>query len=130
MGEGGGVGLGAGGKDSPHTQVVCPGGLGPEGLFYAVGGYAQNPVGTQLGPGLSGLQVLLPHMDPVRSDLQGQVHIIVDDQGDLVAPAKLLQLPGLLQKSGMGEVFLPNLYHGRAPLQGLFHLVGQGFSLG
>ena len=129
IGQGGHVGLGPRVEHGSRSQIVCPGGLGPQGLLRGVGGHAQNLTGSQLLPDQSGLHVLLPHMDPVGPDLQGQVHVVVDEEGCPIPAAQGLDLQGLPAEMGEVQLLLPQLDHSGPAQQGLLHLLSQGLAL-
>ena len=64
-------------------------------------------------------------MDAVSIHPQGNVHIVVDDEGHMVAGAQCLQLHGLLVKGFIVQILLPQLHEGGAALQALLHLAVQ-----
>ena len=100
--------------------------LGLKRLLDSVGRYTQNPVRTQLCPGQSRVQVILPHMDAVRRELNRQIYVVVEKKGDLIAAAQGLNLQGLLLKCVQGQMLLPELDHGGPSSQGVLHLLCQG----
>ena len=94
-----------------------------------MGGHAQNFAWPQLLPDQPGLHVLLAHVDPVGPDVQGQVHVVVDKEGDPIPAAQGLDLQGLPAEMGQVQLLLPQLDHGCPAQQGLLHLLGQGLAL-
>ena len=64
-------------------------------------------------------------MDAVGVHGLGDVHVVVDDKGDMPLPAQGLKLLGLLQKSALLQSLFPELEHGDAAVQTLLDHVQQ-----
>ena len=65
-------------------------------------------------------------MDALGVALDGDLHVIVDEQRHAVALAQGMDLHGFLQKIGVAQMLFPQLYAGGTALQGAFHLFIQG----
>ena len=72
--------------------------------------------------------ILLSHMDAVRAARNGNLHIVVDEKGDPIAPAQGRNLHGLRQKRLLVQLFFPQLDTGSAAPQGGLHLLVQRLS--
>ena len=60
---------------------------------------------------------------------QGQFQIVVDKEGDLIAPADILQLAGFVKELSRAASLFSQLQAGGATLQGFLHHLCQGTSL-
>ena len=58
--------------------------------------------------------------------LDGDLHVVVDEQRHAVALAQGMDLHGFLQKIGVAQMLFPQLHTGGTALQGAFHLFIQG----
>ena len=75
-------------------------------------------------------QVLTAHVDAVCPAGQGQVHLVVEDQGDVIPVAQGLDFQGLCQEGGWVQVFFPELDQGDTALEGGLQLLQQGLPPG
>ena len=69
-------------------------------------------------------------MDAVCPAGQGQVHLVVEDQGDVIPVAQGLDFQGLCQEGGWVQVFFPELDQGDTALEGGLQLFQQGLPPG
>ena len=88
--------LGVGGKGCADAEIIRAVGYGQPGLLHRVGRHAKEHIGADFGPDISCGHVLLPDVDAVRMALDGDVHVIVDDEGDAIAAAEGRKLHGFL----------------------------------
>ena len=75
-------------------------------------------------------QVLTAHVDAICPAGQGQVHLVVEDQGDVIPAAQGLDFQGLCQEGGWVQVFFPELDQGDTALEGGLQLFQQGLPPG
>ena len=85
-----------GGKGCADAEIIRAVGYGQPGLLHRVGRHAKEHIGADFGPDIGCGHVLLPDVDAVRMALDGDVHVIVDDEGDAIAAAEGRKLHGLL----------------------------------
>ena len=64
-------------------------------------------------------------MNAVRVHRLGDIHIVVDNKGNLIPSAKFLDLFCFLQEPFLIQILLPELDEGNPSFQSLFHLVRQ-----
>ena len=112
-------------ENSSAAQIVRPRLLGGQGLFYSSGRDADDSIISEYGPGLGRCHIALPDMNPVRSNLFCQHHIIVDEERYSVLPAEAKDLLCLLLKRLSTQGLFSELHHGdTSPKSGL-HLLRQ-----
>lgn len=116
------------GKTAPTPRVVGPGGLGGLGLL---DGFGRGP-NDKSGPARRRIcatgRVLTAHVDAICPAGQGQVHLVVEDQGDVIPAAQGLDFQGLCQEGGWVQVFFPELDQGDTALEGGLQLFQQGLA--
>ena len=90
-----------------------------------MGGDTNELVRSQLGPGIQRRHIVLPHMNAVSVHGLGDVHVVIDDKGNMPLPAQGLQLLGFFQKFALIQRLFPKLDHGNAAIQTLLDHVHQ-----
>ena len=117
------VGLRHGAEHCAAAKIVGSRPLGGKRLFHGLGRYAHDHVRSHLGPDTASLHVLLPHMNTVRSAAQGDLHVVVDDEGNAIPAAQGFQLNCLGEKRVKIQFLFPKLHAGSASLQCGLHLL-------
>ena len=59
----------------------------------------------------------------------GDVHVVIDDEGNVIIPAQGLKLPGLRQEGGLRQGLFPQLQHGDAAPEALLHHVPEAAAI-
>lgn len=72
--------LGGGLKNRPHPDVIGPIGFGLERLFQRMRGTADQQGRPYPLPDLPDRQILMPHMDAVGSNLERNLHPVIDHE--------------------------------------------------
>lgn len=72
--------LGGGLKNRPHPEVIGPIGFGLERLFQRMRGTADQHARPHPFPDLPDRRILMPHMDAVGSNLEGDFHPVIDHE--------------------------------------------------
>ena len=79
--------LGTCGEYRAYAQVIRSPLLRQDRLFHGLRGNAQYFVRTQEFAHVAGFHVMLSHVDAIRAHGQGDVHVVVDYEGNCVLPA-------------------------------------------
>ena len=87
-----------------------------------MGGNADDLVRPQLGPDV---HIVLPHMNAVGVHGLGDIHIVIDNEGNVPLPAQCLKFSGFFQKFFLRQRFFPQLEHGHAAVQAFPHHVDE-----
>ena len=117
--------LGSGGEHSSHAEIIHSVLPGLYRLLRRSGGNADDLSRPKPSSGLFCLHILLAHMHAVRIEPKRQLHIIVDDERHMIAPADRKNLLRLPVKGLSCQLLFPKLNAGRAALQGILHPHGK-----
>ena len=101
-----------------------------QGLLHRVGGNTDDHMAPDPLADLGRRHILLAHMDAVCLAGNGNVHVVVDDEGYAVAAAQLPDFQGLSQKGFLAEGLFPELHTGYAALQRGLYLLGKALPAG
>ena len=88
-------------------------------------GNTDELVRPQLGPGIQRRHIVLSHMNAVSVHGLGDVHVVIDDKGNMPLPAQGLQFLGFFQEFALIQRLFPKLNHGNAAVQTLLDHVHQ-----
>ena len=110
-------------KYRADPEIVRAALLGQDGLLHSLGGHADDLVGTELLPDIAGFHVALPHVDAVRVHLEGDLHVVVDDERNMVPAAEFLELYSFFQEGSVVQMLLPELYKSSSAFQCFLNLL-------
>src|SRR5207302_3095572 len=103
--------LGRGGEDRAHRHVVGAGGYRCPRLLGGVGGDAEEHAGAEERSGDAGGEIVLPEVDTVRLDRDGEVDAVVDDERHPRGRAAAAQPLGQRQQPARRPLLFPKLDH-------------------
>ncbi|MPN62279.1 hypothetical protein SDC9_210026 [bioreactor metagenome] len=97
----------AGREHRANSQIIGAILLCHHRLLYRLGGDADHLVRPQLGPHIPGFHIALPNMHAIRIYCQGNLHIVIDDERNLIASAQFFDFFGFFQKMLLIQFLLP-----------------------
>jgi len=117
-----GIGLARSGEYRPEAEVIGSFGISLESLLQRVGRAADHHAGTNQAAGLGQGQIILPQMESVGFDQQGDIGPVVNHERGFETAAKLPDLPGFPEKIPVAAAFAAPLEDIDPDLQHLFKI--------
>lgn len=109
-----------------HPQIVCARIPGSQGLLDRLRGDADDCLLAEKFPGLGAGEIVLSYMHAVCPNLPGELHVVIDNEGDAGTTAYRKQAPGKLQPLSFVRGLLSELDEGGASLDCLVDALLEG----